>query len=196
MGDSRLPSLSIIASRMKWFAVLLITVSVVSAAKETVKASVKSGKSKFSCTFTLANDGKAVIMKDSKVVCTPNKPTKRKISNFEVSTDKATYTLSFNINPEKLTKAAMTLKEEKTVACEAGFTRVCPSGNSPGATADEWSCSCLQSRMLELDIQAGLNPLGECHGECICINEDIEAITKKQKPTFFGPKEMPSYCNN
>merc|ERR1711915_686029 len=110
------------------------------------------------------------------------------------------------------TKAAMTLKEEKTVACEAGFTRVCPSGangacpegmfnfcpysNSPGATADDWPCSCLQSRMLELDIQAGLNPLSECHGECICINKDIEAITKKQKPTFFGPKEMPSYCNS
>merc|ERR1712236_161256 len=101
---SRLPSLSIITRSMKWFAILLI--SVVSAEKETVKASVKSGKNKFSCTFTLANDGKDVIMKDSKVVCTPNKPTKRKISNFEVSTDKATYTLSFNINPEKLTKAA------------------------------------------------------------------------------------------
>merc|ERR1711915_1063880 len=78
MGHSRLPSLSIITTRMKWFAVLIITVSVVSAEKETVKASVKSGKSKFSCTFTLANDGKAVIMKDSKVVCTPNKPSKRK----------------------------------------------------------------------------------------------------------------------
>ena len=103
------------------------------------------------------------------------------------------------------------LKAVKTVECEAGFTRVCPSGaagaspdgmfnfcpynGSPAATEDSWACSCLQTRMLELDVQAGLNPLGECHGECICMSGDMEAITKKQKPTFFGPKEMPSYCN-
>merc|ERR1712215_76639 len=91
---------------------------------EKVKAPVKVGKKKFSCSFTLVSEEDQVLFGDSKVSCTPNKPTKKKVSNFEISTDKAKYTLSFNINPEKLTKAAMTLKEEKTVACEAGFTRV------------------------------------------------------------------------
>ena len=89
------------------FGFILMALSCVSAESEVVKASVKSGKNKFSCTFTLANDGAAVLKGDSKVVCTPNKPTKKKISNFEVSTDTATYKLSFNINPEKLTKASM-----------------------------------------------------------------------------------------
>merc|ERR1711892_121215 len=110
-----------------WF-VLLVVSSCVLAESEKIKATVKSGKTKFSCTFTLANDGAAVLLGDSKVVCTPNKPSKKKIKDFEVSTDSATYKLSFNINPEKLTKASMELKEVKTVDCEAGFTRVCPSG--------------------------------------------------------------------
>merc|ERR1712228_113304 len=173
---------------------------------------VRFGKTKFSCTFTLVNDGSNVNLKDSKVVCTPNKPAKKKVKNLKVSTDTTDYTLSFNINPEKLTAAKMEKKQVKLIECTRGFTRICPSGEngvcpegmfnfcpyngSPGASADTWLCSCLQSRMLELDIQAGLNPLGECHGECVCIGNDMEAITHKQKPTFFGPKQMPSYCNN
>ena len=97
---------------MKYLIILAITLSYVnhvSAVTETdkVKASVKSGKNKFSCTFTLVSDGDAVLLTDSKVVCTPNKPTKRKVKNFAVSTDKANYKLSFNINPEKLTKATL-----------------------------------------------------------------------------------------
>ena len=98
----------------------------------------------------------------------------------------------------------------KTTECEAGFTRVCPSGaagacpdgmfnfcpfnGSPEAKADTWACACMQTRIVELDVQAGLNPLGECHGECVCMSGDMEAITHKQKPTFQGPKQMPSYC--
>ena len=87
------------------FVFLCLVLSTASA--ETVKASVKSGKTKFSCTFTLENDGKAVLIGDSKVVCTPNKPTKKKVKDFKLSTDAADYVLSFNINPEKLTKAAI-----------------------------------------------------------------------------------------
>merc|ERR1739838_1214259 len=100
----------------------------------------------------------------------------------------------------------------ETVTCEPGFTRVCPSGaagscpdemfsfcpynGSPAAAADTWACSCLHTTMLELDVQAGINPLGECHGECICISGDMEAITHKQKPAFqeTGTRTMPSYC--
>ena len=89
------------------FVFLLVAISSVFAETETVKASVKSGKTKFSCTFTLANDGEAVVMGDSKAVCTPNKPTKKKVKNFKLSTDTADYVLSFNINPEKLTKATI-----------------------------------------------------------------------------------------
>jgi len=155
------------------------------------------------------NDGHAVDIKESKVVCTPNKPKKKEVTNFNLTTEKADYILSFKINPEELTAANMTIKVEK---CEAGFTRVCPSGgggscpegmfnfcpydNSPPDTADSWSCSCLQTRMLELDLQGGLNPLGECHEECICVDNTIEAILNKQKPTFLGPRQKPSYCNN
>ena len=100
----------------------------------------------------------------------------------------------------------------KTTECEAGFTRVCPSGaagacpdgmfnfcpfnGSPEAKADTWACACMQTRIVELDVQAGLNPLGECHGECVCMSGDMEAITHKQKPTFQGPKQMPSYCKD
>eukprot|EP00091_Calanus_sinicus_P019549 TRINITY_DN494_c0_g1_i13.p1 TRINITY_DN494_c0_g1~~TRINITY_DN494_c0_g1_i13.p1 ORF type:complete len:197 (-),score=52.59 TRINITY_DN494_c0_g1_i13:52-642(-) len=193
------------------FVFLLLALTSISAETEKVKASVKSGKTKFSCTFTLANDGTAVVLADSKVVCTPNKPTKRKVKDFKLSTDVANYVVSFNINPEKITKATIEFKEKKLIECAAGFTRVCPSGasgvcpegmfnfcpynGSPAAEADTWACSCLQTRMLELDVQAGLNPLGECHGECICLSGNMEAIKNKQKPTFFGPKEMPSYCN-
>merc|ERR1712183_845667 len=173
------------------YCLLLVLLSSVFAETEKIKSSVKVGKNKFSCTFTLASNGTEMLLADSKAVCTPNKPAKKKVNNYEVSTDSATYTLSFNINPEKLTKATMAVKEEKKVECEAGFSRVCPSG----AEADTWACSCLQTRMLELDIQAGLNPLGECHAECVCMDSEVEAITNKQKPTFFGPKQMPSYCN-
>merc|ERR1740136_12638 len=131
---------------------------------------------------------------------------------FEVSTDTAKYVLSFNINPEKITKSSMELKAVKTTDCEPGFTRVCPTGaagacpdgmfnfcpynSSPAANADTWACACLQTRMLELDVQGGINPLGECHGECVCMSGDMMAITNKQKPAFQGPTEMPSYCNN
>ena len=90
---------------MIMFVFLLVAISSVFAETETVKASVKSGKTKFSCTFTLANDGEAVVMGDSKAVCTPNKPAKKKVKNLKVSTDTGEYTLSFNINPEKITKA-------------------------------------------------------------------------------------------
>merc|ERR1719483_920146 len=142
-----------------WF--VLLVVSSVLAESEKIKATVKSGKTKFSCTFTLANDGAAVLLGDSKVVCTPNKPTKKKIKDFEVSTDKAKYVLSFNINPEKITKSSMELKAVKTTDCESGFTRVCPTGaagacpdgmfnfcpynSSPAANADTWACACLQT---------------------------------------------------
>jgi hypothetical protein len=87
------------------FVFLCFVLSTVSGEK--VKASVKSGKTKFSCTFTLENDGTAVMIGDSKVVCTPNKPTKKKIKDFKLSTDTADYVLSFNINPERLTSAAI-----------------------------------------------------------------------------------------
>ena len=87
------------------FVFLCLVLSTASAEK--VKASVKSGKTRFSCTFTLENDGEAVLIGDSKVVCTPNKPTKKKIEDFKLSTDVADYVLSFNINPEKLTKGAI-----------------------------------------------------------------------------------------
>jgi len=190
---------------------LLLVLSTVYAETETVKTSVKVGKTKFSCTFTLANDGEAVVMGDSSVKCLPNKPTKKKVNNFEFSSDTASYKVSFNINPEKITKASITaFKEKKTEKCDAGFTRVCPVGEDgscaegsfnfcpyggPGAEADSFSCGCLPTRMVEEDFMAGINPLGECHGECVCIDGELEPITNKQKPTFFGPKQMPSYCN-
>ena len=75
------------------------------AATDTAKAKVKVGKKKFSCTFTLENDGQAVVIANSKVKCTPNKPEKKKVEAFKLSTDIADYVLSFNINPENLTKA-------------------------------------------------------------------------------------------
>ena len=77
------------------------------AISETVKTSVKSGKTKFSCTLTLVSDGAAVVLGDSKAVCTPNKPAKKKVKDLKVSTDTGEYTLSFNINPEKITKATI-----------------------------------------------------------------------------------------
>ena len=103
------------------------------------------------------------------------------------------------------------MKTVKTVECASGFTRVCPSGangacpdgmfnfcpytGSPAAEADTWACSCLQTYMLELDLQNGLSPLGECHGECICMSGNMEGIMKKQKTTFVGAyPTMPSYC--
>ena len=100
----------------------------------------------------------------------------------------------------------------KLIECEAGFTRVCPSGaegacpegmfnfcpynNNPPTTAGTWPCSCLQTRMLEDDLYEGINPLGECHGECICLGSDVEPVLQKQRPTFAGQRQMPSYCNN
>merc|ERR1719347_1448763 len=193
------------------FYLLLVLLSSVYAETEEVKTTVKVGKTKFKCTFTLASDGGNVTLNESKVVCTPNKPTKKKVQDYEIFTDTAVYNISFNINPEKLTKASMVVNEKEEEPCEAGYTRVCPSGadgacpdgmfnfcpydGSPGAEADAWDCTCLATRMLELDIQAGLNPLGECHEECVCLDGDVEAITNKQKPTFFGPKQLPSYCN-
>ena len=86
---------------------LLLTVSSISADTEKVKASVKAGNKKFSCTFTLANDGTAMVIGDSKVLCTPNQPTKTKMKDFKLSPDTADYLLSFNINPKKLTKATV-----------------------------------------------------------------------------------------
>ena len=99
----------------------------------------------------------------------------------------------------------------KSVDCAPGFTRVCPSGasgacpggmfnfcpynGSPAPEADTWACSCLQTYLLELDLQNGLSPLGECHGECVCMAGSMEAITHKQKTTFVGAyPQMPSYC--
>merc|ERR1711936_970127 len=134
---------------------------------EKVKAPVKVGKKKFSCSFTLVSEGDQVVLGDSKVSCTPNKPPKKKVSNFKISTDKAKYTLSFNINPEKLTKASIELLPVPVVPCDPGYTRVCPSGEAgvcpqdmfsycpytttPGAGGDTWPCVCLQTRMMELD---------------------------------------------
>ena len=95
---------------MKHLTVFLCIFSVACLAygeKEVVKASVKSGNKKFSCIFTLTSNGGAVVLADSKVVCTPNKPTKRTVTNFAVSTDLADYILSFKINPEKLTMGTM-----------------------------------------------------------------------------------------
>ena len=89
------------------FVFLLLALSSISAETEKVKASVKVGKTKFSCTITLANDGKFVVIGESKVVCTPNKPTKKKVKDFKLSTDIADYLLSFNINPDKITKATI-----------------------------------------------------------------------------------------
>merc|ERR1719244_1695711 len=110
------------------YCLLLVLLSSVYAETEKIKSSVKVGGTKFSCTFTLVREEKNVSLTESKVACKPNKPTKKKVNNFEVSTDSATYNVSFNINPEKLTKASVAVKEEKKVGCEAGFTRVCPSG--------------------------------------------------------------------
>jgi hypothetical protein len=89
------------------FGFFLLALSCVSAESETVKSKVTVGSKEFSCTFTLANDGAAVVLGDSKAVCTPNKPKKKTVTDFEVSTDTATYKLSFKINPEKITKASM-----------------------------------------------------------------------------------------
>jgi len=195
---------------------LLLVLSTVYAETETVKTSVKVkvGKDKFknfSCTFTMANDGEAVVMGDSSVKCLPDKPTKKKVNNFKFESDTAFYKVSFNINPEKITKASITaFKEKKTEKCDAGFTRVCSLGEDgscaegsfkfcpyggPGAEAERFSCSCVSTRQVEKDYMEEINPLGECHGECVCIDGELEPITNKQKPTFFGPKQMPSYCN-
>ena len=86
---------------------VLVLLSSVYAETEKIKATVKVGKTKFTCTFTLASDGGNVTLNESKVACTPNKPTKKKVQDYVIFTDSANYTLSFNINPEKLTKASM-----------------------------------------------------------------------------------------
>merc|ERR1711936_522082 len=156
---------------------------------EKVKAPVKVGKKKFSCSFTLVSEGDQVVLGDSKVSCTPNKPTKKKLS-----------------------KASIELLPVPVVPCDPGYTRVCPSGEggvcpqdmfsycpyttTPGAGGDTWPCVCLQTRMMELDIQAGVSPLGECQGECVCLSNSIHLIMSKEKPAFQGQTNMPSYCNN
>ena len=86
---------------------LTVGLSAALAASETAKGKVKVANKKFSCTFNLENDGQSVVIADSKVDCNPNKPAKKKVKDFKLSTDIADYVLSFNINPEKLTKANM-----------------------------------------------------------------------------------------
>merc|ERR1712106_252501 len=143
MGSSRL-SMGLCSTAS--LCIFLSALHSVLAISETVKTSVKSGKTKFSCTLTLVSDGAAVVLGDSKAVCTPNKPAKKKVKDLKVSTDTGEYTLSFHIN-------------------------------------------------LELDLQNGLSPLGECHGECVCMAGSMEAITHKRKTTFVGAyPQMPSYC--
>merc|ERR1719435_223420 len=99
------------------YCLLLVLLTSVYAETEKIKSSVKvvtnNKVTKFSCTFTLVREEKNVSLTESKVACKPNKPKNRTKEDFEVSTDLATYKLSFNINPENLTEASVAVKEEK-----------------------------------------------------------------------------------
>merc|ERR1711875_160570 len=70
--------------KMMNYYLVLVLLSSVYADTEKIKATVKVGKTKFTCTFTLASDGGNVTMNESKVVCTPNKPTKKKVQDYEI----------------------------------------------------------------------------------------------------------------
>merc|ERR1712096_340409 len=136
----------------------------------------------------------------------------KKVKNMGITTTLATYTMSFKINPEQITSASMVLAPVEQMTCPAGHTAMCPSGaagecqenmfvwcpynESPPAEAASWDCACQPTRMVEKDLEAGMSPWSECSRECMCIGNEVEKILNKQKPTFWAPPSMPSYCNN
>ena len=73
--------------------------------KEELKAKVLRGK--FSCKFSLVSENTKVILEESSVSCSPAKPKKQKVSGLEIEGRLGTYTLSFNINPSKITRATL-----------------------------------------------------------------------------------------
>ena len=85
---------------------LLFLATDASAFTETVTRSFKMGRTKFTCSFTMATDGISKVDMDvSKAVCTPNKPTGKSKRFLTVVGEKAIYNVSLSINPEKITFA-------------------------------------------------------------------------------------------
>ena len=90
-----------------------------------------------------------MILKKSKVKCTPSKPKKQKVSNFEISGQFGLYKISFTINPSKITKALLTKEITTTTfssttdptvpltpSCGLGYSRICTIDMDGGCPQD------------------------------------------------------------
>ena len=66
---------------------------------------MKVKKVVFKCIFTLVSKDGIVNTEQSKIACSPRKPKRKKVTNFELKGKLGNYTLSFTINPNKITKA-------------------------------------------------------------------------------------------
>ena len=179
-------------TRMKLAILLLplLTVYGGTVQKDVFKATLKTGKKAFTCSFMVELQDMDIL---SATVKCPPKVKNVKFTNLKLKGNLAEYLVSFRLPKRPMKKPTPVMKISIFSPCPTGYTQVCTPGNSgcrngmeeycpgDGSSHDTRGnhmaekCSCIPSAVVEAAQYAGVHPLGSCHDECVCLQQVCQA---------------------